>query len=243
MAAEEMTAELAPGSVELRLRGRDPEFVVKPRRSNGPSRRSPRARKAERRPASLRTPPRVRRPVSRINLRLPDHLKARIERSRRRRTVGERLARPGVHRRTRTNRHSPATRTTSLAGPPAIYGLGALAEVAGDGSHEDSWRRERPTSHRRNSHAYLRNPRTDRRHRGARRRPRPDRRKRSARHQRRGAPERSTTKSDVTAAEQTRVEYADGRLFAGPPRGGGNGPSLGAANRSRWRSGCRRGRT
>src|SRR5882724_6599266 len=27
-AAEEITCELAPGSVELRLRGRDPEFVV-----------------------------------------------------------------------------------------------------------------------------------------------------------------------------------------------------------------------
>src|SRR2546422_11718491 len=29
-AAEEITCELAPGSVELRLRGRDPEFVVRP---------------------------------------------------------------------------------------------------------------------------------------------------------------------------------------------------------------------
>jgi hypothetical protein len=29
-AAEEITVELAPGSVELRLRGRDPEFVVTP---------------------------------------------------------------------------------------------------------------------------------------------------------------------------------------------------------------------
>src|SRR5947209_20480654 len=29
-AAEEITCEFAPGSVELRLRGRDPEFVVTP---------------------------------------------------------------------------------------------------------------------------------------------------------------------------------------------------------------------
>jgi hypothetical protein len=29
-AAEEITGELAPGSVEVRLRGRDPEFVVVP---------------------------------------------------------------------------------------------------------------------------------------------------------------------------------------------------------------------
>src|ERR671922_41712 len=29
-AADEITAELAPGSVEVRLRGRDPDFVVTP---------------------------------------------------------------------------------------------------------------------------------------------------------------------------------------------------------------------
>jgi len=34
-AAEEITCELAPGSVELRLRGRDPEFVVRPPPSFG----------------------------------------------------------------------------------------------------------------------------------------------------------------------------------------------------------------
>lgn len=79
-AAEEITVELAPGSVELRIHGRNPEFVV--------------------------TPPPVDRPVddfsdelyvhapgpdalspadadeggtSRINLRMPDHLKTRVE--------------------------------------------------------------------------------------------------------------------------------------------------------------------
>ncbi len=54
-AAEQITCELAPGSVELRLRGRDPEFVV--------------------------TPPPVgdESTMTRINLRLPDHLKTRVE--------------------------------------------------------------------------------------------------------------------------------------------------------------------
>ena len=71
-AAEEITCELAPGSVELRLRGRDPEFVVTPP------------------PVDLAADDDVPEgehyrveadegAVSRINLRLPDQLKARIE--------------------------------------------------------------------------------------------------------------------------------------------------------------------
>jgi hypothetical protein len=64
-AAEEITLELAPGSVELRLRAAGPEFVVTPA------------------PADLPDPPVPSEgeegAMSRINLRLPDHLKARIE--------------------------------------------------------------------------------------------------------------------------------------------------------------------
>jgi hypothetical protein len=87
-AAEEITCELAPGSVELRLRGRDPEFVV-------------------RQPAGLTGEPRWAGPhetgvaegwaapaagagtvnetdadeggTARVNLRMPDQLKARAE--------------------------------------------------------------------------------------------------------------------------------------------------------------------
>lgn len=69
-AADEITAELAPGSVEVRLRGRDPEFVVNP-------------------PAPLEPPTMPPPPAppplgddgstARISLRLPDQLKARIE--------------------------------------------------------------------------------------------------------------------------------------------------------------------
>jgi uncharacterized protein (DUF1778 family) len=84
-AAEEITVELAPGSVELRLRGRDPEFVVTPP-PVGPSTedlgegdeampgdwaaRGPSAVSAEGEGA-----------ISRINLRLPESLKAQIERA------------------------------------------------------------------------------------------------------------------------------------------------------------------
>lgn len=76
-AASEITSELVPGSVDVRLRGRDPEFVVS---------RPPSADFADSTPAS----PVVEAPVtgpeplddtvsSRTTLRLPDQLKARVE--------------------------------------------------------------------------------------------------------------------------------------------------------------------
>jgi HicB family len=85
-AADEITCELAPGSVEVRLRGRDPEFVVtlpphpalgdehdasaaEPEQAGWPS--------AGDGPADL--PDHDEGGVSRINLRLPDQLKARVE--------------------------------------------------------------------------------------------------------------------------------------------------------------------
>jgi hypothetical protein len=86
-AAEEITLELAPGSVELRLRGRDPEFVVTPppvdpsvddlaegadgETPNGWSTTGAAPPSAEADEGTM----------ARINLRLPDHLKARIERA------------------------------------------------------------------------------------------------------------------------------------------------------------------
>jgi hypothetical protein len=85
-AAEEITLELAPGSVQLRLRGREPEFVV-----NLP----PEDRSAEEVAEVEDTAPgsgwRARgfmprdgvegeeATLSRINLRLPDRLKSRVE--------------------------------------------------------------------------------------------------------------------------------------------------------------------
>jgi hypothetical protein len=70
-AAEQITAELAPGSVELRLRGRDPEFVVAM-----PAPLEPPA------PPPPPSPPPVDpedSTTARISLRLPDGLKVRIE--------------------------------------------------------------------------------------------------------------------------------------------------------------------
>ena len=69
-AAEEITTELAPGRVELRLRGRDPEFVVTPPPSGAPVEETVAA------PVSVE---REDGEMARINLRMPDHLKARVE--------------------------------------------------------------------------------------------------------------------------------------------------------------------
>lgn len=80
-AAEEITTELAPGSVELRLRGRDPEFVVTAPPAD-PSADDLAAGAGHRAPAATApsgTPEGDEGAMSRINLRLPDHLKARIE--------------------------------------------------------------------------------------------------------------------------------------------------------------------
>ncbi len=86
-AAEEITCELAPGSVELRLRGRDPEFVVTPPPVDVPVDDLPegdRSRAPNGWPVATGggTPPSVEADeaaVSRINLRMPDQLKTRIE--------------------------------------------------------------------------------------------------------------------------------------------------------------------
>lgn len=68
-AADEITRELAPGSVELRLRSGEPEFVVAESPAPPP-------------PAREEPPPPPEAddgPVARINLRLPEQLKAGVE--------------------------------------------------------------------------------------------------------------------------------------------------------------------
>jgi len=75
-AMDEITRELAPGSVDVRLRGVDPDFVVTPPPThNGPAE-----------PSESLEPPRAPAPAdgdeggtARVNLRLPAHLKARAE--------------------------------------------------------------------------------------------------------------------------------------------------------------------
>jgi hypothetical protein len=69
-AADEITRELAPGSVELRLRGGEPEFAVIPAPSEDAT------------PVAPEPPPAAdadEGATARINLRLPEHLKAGIE--------------------------------------------------------------------------------------------------------------------------------------------------------------------
>ncbi|MFF1837713.1 hypothetical protein ACFVXE_26415 [Streptomyces sp. NPDC058231] len=75
-AMDEITRELAPGSVDVRLRGLDPDFVVT--RPAGDEAYEDRSGPAE--------PPRAPAPAdgddggtARVNLRLPAHLKARAE--------------------------------------------------------------------------------------------------------------------------------------------------------------------
>jgi hypothetical protein len=88
VAAEEITVDLVPGSVELRLHGRDIDFVVTPPPADVAA--------ADTADADVPTHPWTARPsgtastdaddadeggMSRINLRLPEQLKVRIERA------------------------------------------------------------------------------------------------------------------------------------------------------------------
>ncbi|MCC9155262.1 toxin-antitoxin system HicB family antitoxin [Streptomyces parvulus] len=76
-AMDEITRELAPGSVDLRLRGLDPDFVVTVPPADGGEQADP---------AGPAEPFRPQAPAegdeggtARVNLRLPAHLKARAE--------------------------------------------------------------------------------------------------------------------------------------------------------------------
>jgi hypothetical protein len=80
-AAEEITVELAPGSVELRLRGRDPEFVVTPPPADPSAEEQGEGEAAGWGAAPGLLAEGEEQAVSRINLRLPERLKTRIERA------------------------------------------------------------------------------------------------------------------------------------------------------------------
>jgi hypothetical protein len=71
-AADEITLDLAPGSVEIRLRGRDPEFVVSLPPVEG-------SEEGDEGPAAVPPGDTDDTTVARINLRLPDRLKSRVE--------------------------------------------------------------------------------------------------------------------------------------------------------------------
>jgi hypothetical protein len=92
VAAEEITCELAPGSVQLRLRGRELEFVVTPPPVEPPE-SDQAADHGATAPDGWPGAPTAfadgdEGAMSRINLRLPEHLKARIERG----ADGERIS-------------------------------------------------------------------------------------------------------------------------------------------------------
>lgn len=72
-AADEITRDLAPGSVELRLRGRDPNFVV----TAPPA--EPIVAAADPAPAGGEALIAEDGPTARINVRLPEQLKAAVE--------------------------------------------------------------------------------------------------------------------------------------------------------------------
>ncbi|NUP48324.1 MAG: hypothetical protein HOW97_13600 [Catenulispora sp.] len=81
-AAEEITAELAPGSVEVRLRGADPEFVVAIPASAASSGGAGEADAESASVAQVQLPSAPEDDdgqMVRINLRLPAHLKSRVE--------------------------------------------------------------------------------------------------------------------------------------------------------------------
>ncbi|MGV9251620.1 hypothetical protein [Streptomyces sp. NPDC003697] len=78
-AMDEITRELAPGSVDVRLRGLDPDFVVTPAPADGGAPAEP-AAPAEALVAPLSAPAEGDEGgTARVNLRLPAHLKARAE--------------------------------------------------------------------------------------------------------------------------------------------------------------------
>jgi len=74
-AADEITRELAPGSVDLRLRGTDPSFVV----TTPPAEAWTDTDGAIMAPPASPSGPEDEGATARINFRPPEHLKARIE--------------------------------------------------------------------------------------------------------------------------------------------------------------------
>lgn len=74
-AADEITRELAPGSVHLRLRGREPDFVV----AAPPAERDASSAPAPLAPAAASQPDATDGAIARINFRPPEGLKVRIE--------------------------------------------------------------------------------------------------------------------------------------------------------------------
>ena len=81
-AAGEITRDMAPGSVDLRLRDREPTFVVTlppPIEAAATESPEPAAPEAPQTPQAPQAPDDADATMVRINLRLPEHLKSRVE--------------------------------------------------------------------------------------------------------------------------------------------------------------------
>ncbi|MEU9117804.1 hypothetical protein AB0D04_40280 [Streptomyces sp. NPDC048483] len=79
VAVDEITRELAPGSVDVRLRGLDPEFVVTAPLGQGAYEEGEGAPSEVRAPLPPVAPEGDEGGTARINFRLPAHLKTRVE--------------------------------------------------------------------------------------------------------------------------------------------------------------------
>ena len=112
-AADDITRELAPGSVELRLRGGEPEFVVSAAPADEPAAAEPPAPPAE-----------DDGPMARINLRLPEQLKAAAEQAaaRERLSVNAWLVRAVAAAATGPEAAPPARRPDG----PGLHRMGAM---------------------------------------------------------------------------------------------------------------------
>lgn len=119
-AADEITGDLAPGSVELRLRGRDPHFVV----TAPPA--EPTERAAEDDPAMAEGGPSFAEdgPSSRINVRLPEQLKAAVEEAAAKegRSVNAWLVRAASSAVARSDRERPEQRSSVKRGQQHLTG-------------------------------------------------------------------------------------------------------------------------
>ena len=80
-AATEITRDLAPGSVDLRLRDREPSFVVTPPPAEQWADEAEVEATAPPNPVPQPPPDGEHEATVRISLRLPEHLKARVEQS------------------------------------------------------------------------------------------------------------------------------------------------------------------
>ncbi len=127
-AMDEITRELAPGSVDVRLRGLDPDFVVTPPPAYGGSTE---AAAAPVEPLNVQAPAEADEGgTARVNLRLPAHLKGACRGGREPRgPVGQRMVGPGGVGRGR-RRHTAAYAGEDPQHRTELHGLGALAAPA-----------------------------------------------------------------------------------------------------------------